>query len=144
MSWSRARISVLAVSRWGHARWPCEHDYRDRDPRLGRIRGLRGDLEGAEHAAHAADVGHERDPRHRRAGWPVADARGPWSARAFPAGGRDRVRDDQHRRRVRGHRPDARYVQEEARAAFGTGRRREGDRAAVSVATIFLQSSNFI
>ena len=37
------------------------------DPRAGRLRRLRGHLQGPEHAAHAADVGHERDPRHRRA-----------------------------------------------------------------------------
>ena len=30
-----------------------------------RVRRLRGHLEGADDAAHAADVGHERDPRHR-------------------------------------------------------------------------------
>ena len=29
------------------------------------LRGLRSDLEGADDAAHAADVGDQRDPRHR-------------------------------------------------------------------------------
>ena len=39
-------------------------DRADRpDPR--RLPRRAGDLEGADAAAHAADVGHERDPRHR-------------------------------------------------------------------------------
>ena len=40
---------------------------RDRahDPRARDLPRLRGDLEGADDAAHAADVGHERDPRDR-------------------------------------------------------------------------------
>ena len=40
-----------------------------RDPGAGRVRRLRGDLEGAEHPAHSADVGHQRDPRDRAARW---------------------------------------------------------------------------
>ena len=51
-----------------------EHDYRDRDPGAGRVRGLRGDLEGSEHVAHAVDVGHERDSWDRVAGGAVVDA----------------------------------------------------------------------
>ena len=35
------------------------------DPRARDLPRLRGDLEGADDAAHAADVRHERDPRHR-------------------------------------------------------------------------------
>ena len=35
------------------------------DPRARDLRRVRGDLEGADDAAHAADVGHERDPRDR-------------------------------------------------------------------------------
>ena len=37
------------------------------DPGVVGIRRLCGDLESAQHAAHPADVGHQRDPRHRRA-----------------------------------------------------------------------------
>ena len=43
---------------------------------LAGVRRLRGDLEGPEHAAHAADVGHQRDPRDRAARRAAADARG--------------------------------------------------------------------
>ena len=50
------------------------HHHRDRDPRPGCVRGLRGDLEGPEHAAHAADVGDQRDPWDRAARRAVADA----------------------------------------------------------------------
>ena len=52
------------------------NDHGDRDPRACRLRRLRGHLEGAQHAAHAADVGHQRDPRDRAAGRAAADARG--------------------------------------------------------------------
>ena len=37
------------------------------DPGAVRVRRVRGDFQGAQHAAHAADVGHQRDPRHRGA-----------------------------------------------------------------------------
>ena len=50
--------------------------HRADHPRARRVRGPRGDLEGAEHAAHAADVGHQRDPRHRAARRHAADRRG--------------------------------------------------------------------
>ena len=50
------------------------------DPRAGDLPRLRGDLEGADAAAHAADVGNERDPRDR-----------------------DRRRDDRRWRRAPGH-----------------------------------------
>ena len=53
---------VAATARGWSADGPPD---RAGDPRAGRVRRLRGDLEGAEHAAHAADVGHQRDPRHR-------------------------------------------------------------------------------
>ena len=49
--------------------------HRHRDPGAGRLRRLRGDLEGPQHAAHAADVGHQRDPRDRRARRAAADVR---------------------------------------------------------------------
>ena len=44
------------------------------------------------------------------------------------AGDRDRVRDDQRRRRVPGHRPDARDVQAKARTARRTGGQEEIER----------------
>ena len=38
------------------------------DPGAVRVRRVRGHLQGAQHAAHPADVGHQRHSRHRRAG----------------------------------------------------------------------------
>ena len=121
-----------------------EHDYRYRDSCAGGVRRVRGHLEGPEHAAHAVDVGHQRDPRDRAARWAVADARGGGVVRARAAGDRDRVRDDQHRRRVRGHRPDARDVQTQARPARGSRVRGDRGRREVILGTIFLQSATFI
>ena len=92
---------------------------RYRGAGAGRLRRLHGDLEGPEHAAHAADVWHERDPRDRRARRPVADGRVERSAGEGPARDRGRVRDDQRRRRVPRHRPDARDVQVQAPAEAG-------------------------
>ena len=45
------------------------HEPHDRvhDLRARRLRRLRGDLEGADDPAHAADVADQRDPRHRHA-----------------------------------------------------------------------------
>ena len=48
-------------------------DDQPRDPRARGLHRLRRDLEGAEHAAHAADVGHQRDPRDRAARRPAGD-----------------------------------------------------------------------
>ena len=70
---------------------PHEPDQRDHDLRAGRVRRLRGDLEGPDDAAHAADVGHERDPRHRAARRPAGRGRR----------GRGHARQD--RRHDRGH-----------------------------------------
>ena len=71
-----------------------------------------------EHAAHAADVGHERDPRDRAARRSAADAARPAAIlEHVTARDRDRVRHDQRRRRLPGHRPDARDVQAQARPA---------------------------
>ena len=101
-----------------------------RDPRAGRLRRLRGHLQGAQHAAHAADVGHERDPRHRR-------ARRPGRASARPTASSTKVllviaivvRHDQRRRRLPGHRPDARDVQGQADAEPTPRSRTASDRA---------------
>src|SRR5581483_4230829 len=97
--------------------------HRDRDPRAGRIRRLCGDLEDPEHAAHTADVGHQRDPRDRADGRAAADWLSERGIRAVPACGRDRLRDDQHHRRVLRDRPDARNVQAQG-PAEGRGRGR--------------------
>src|SRR5205085_10218310 len=76
--------------------------------------GHRGELEGAGGAAHPARVGHQRDPRHR------GDRRHPGARhRDRPARDgawlrRGGVRRHEPGRRVRGHRPHARDVQEQA------------------------------
>jgi hypothetical protein len=99
----------------------CSGRRRDRDDVRARCRAdhlhpgragrLRGDQQGAGNAAHAADVGGQRDPRHRarrvdahrrhrvRHPQPVARLRG------------GRLRLDERRRRLRGDRPDAPDVQ---------------------------------
>ena len=89
-----------------------EPDQRDHDLRAGRVRRLRGDLEGADDAAHAADVGHERDPRHRAARRPAGGGRGGRGhAGEGRRHGRGHLRHDQHRRWIPRHRPHARDVQ---------------------------------
>src|SRR5436190_2105930 len=90
------------------------------DPRARDLPRLRGDLEGADAPAHAADVGHERDPRHRHR---------RRDARRRHGGGRhahrlDRLRRDDPRRRerrgrLRRDRSNARDVQEARAAAEG-------------------------
>src|SRR4051794_17858827 len=115
-----------------------------RHPGAGRLRRLRRHLQGAQHAAHAADVGHERDPRHRaarRAG--DHRHRGRGISQQGPAGHRDRLRDDQHRRRLPGHRPHARDVQGQEGQA-GRGRGGGGGRRVMTVTASFLQNHNFI
>src|SRR5262245_59129745 len=105
-----------------HGRRRCLHERTARhladDPCPGRVRRLRSDLEGPDAAAHAAHVGHERDPwdRHRRRdhrhGHPA-----PGAVHADPVVHRGRARVGERRRGVRRHRPDARDVQEAARRA---------------------------
>ena len=64
---SRTRSSPAPASS-SNGEVPCSHARHEPvDPGAGRLRRLRGDLQGPQHAAHAADVGHERDPRHRDA-----------------------------------------------------------------------------
>src|SRR3954470_5844577 len=92
---------------------------RARDPRPRRLRGLRGHLQGPEHAAHAADERHQRDPRDRAARRPARDRPRRRRARGHPRRDRDRVRHDQRGRRLPRHRPDARDVQVEARGWAG-------------------------
>src|SRR5262245_59742517 len=100
------------------------------DPGAGWVRRLPDDLEGPEHAAHAADVGYQRDPRHRRAR--RHHRAGPRRRRVpeqVPARHRDRVRHDQRRRRLPGDRQHARDVQEQAQAGRGGQGRARADRA---------------
>ena len=109
---------------------PREHAHdQPRDPRAGRLHRLRRDLEGAQHAAHAADVGHQRDPRDRAARRPAGHR--PGGQRRLQQGDprdRDRLRHDQHRRRLPRHRPHARDVQVQARS--GPAARRAKDAGA--------------
>ena len=69
-STSRTRSSAAPASPGRRRHRESRHAARLRadDPRARDLPRLRGDLEGADAAAHAADVGHERDPRdrHRR------------------------------------------------------------------------------
>src|SRR5439155_1468994 len=97
--------------------------HQPHDPRAGRLRRLLRHLQGAQHAAHAADVGHQRDPRDRAARRP-ARARPPAQRhdQQDHPGHRDRLRHDQRRRRLPGHRPHARDVQG-PQAPGGGGRR---------------------
>src|SRR3954447_23489641 len=82
-----------------------------RDLRARRLRGLRGRLEGLDHAAHPADVRRERDPRDHPRRRDHRDGSRAGRRHDHPrAGGRG----DGHReprRRLRRHRPDARDVQ---------------------------------
>src|SRR5581483_1261344 len=86
---------------------------RGDDPRARDLPRRRGDLEGAGAAAHAAHVGHERDPRHRDRRRD-ADARAPaqGAVRVDRGPRRRRARVGERRRRLRRHRPHARDVQE--------------------------------
>ena len=102
---------------------PIGPDDRDHDLRPRRLRRLRGDLEGADHPAHAADVADQRDPRHRHARRADRDRLRRRHAGEGDRRDRDRLRHDQHRRRLHGHRPDARHV-----PAAGTGSRRRSPR----------------
>src|SRR5512133_1746961 len=117
-----------STTRSSPARASCARERRSRpdaahepgDPRAGRLRRLPDDLQGAQHPAHAADVGYQRDPRDRRA---RRHHRARPGRRRLPqqaaARHRDHLRHDQRRRRLPGHRPHARDVQEQARAPPG-------------------------
>src|SRR5262249_12005344 len=93
-------------------------------PRTGRVPRRRGDLEGAAPAAHAADVGDERDSRHRPC---RRDDRrrpaGPADLDPRPLTRRGRPRHAQRRRRLRRYRPHAPDVQEAGARAETSGRR---------------------
>src|SRR5438128_328993 len=105
-----ARSSTSARSRW------CRrHEQRAAQRahvfRAGDLRWVRGHLEGADHPPHAADVGHQRDPRHhRRRGAPDCGRRED-SGRDRAGVGRGDPCHDQRGRRLCRDRPDARDVQ---------------------------------
>src|SRR4051812_10069544 len=109
----------------------CRPDAADQpgDPRAGRLHRLPDHLQGAAPAAQAAHVGHQRDPRRRRARRHPRPRPGrrrvPQQA---PAGHRHRLRHHQRRRRLPGHRPHARDVQGQA----GAGARPDRGGRAVS------------
>src|SRR3989454_2032412 len=99
-------------------RWSARYDQRAAQQadvlRARDLRRLRGHLEGADHSPTAADVGHQRNPRHH-------PGRGhPHRRRSQLAGddrarpGRGHPRDDHRGRRFRRHRPHARDVQRPA------------------------------
>ena len=99
-------------------REPLARD-RAHHPRARDLPRLRGDLEGAGDAAHAADVGHELHPRHRHR---RRDHRARRGRRHVPAGDRvrrDGARDRERRRWLVRHRPHARDVQEAPGAEEG-------------------------
>src|SRR4051812_33238622 len=90
---------------------------RGDDPRARDLPRHRGDLEGAGDAAHAAHVGHERDPRHRdRRRDDRARAAGQEHLHVDRRLRRRRARVRERRRRVRRHRPHARDVQDAGEA----------------------------
>ncbi len=70
-------VKGACVARSGEVVEPDGHRHRAGDPGPGGLRRLPRHLQGAQHAAHAADVGHERDPRDRAARRPRAHRRRP-------------------------------------------------------------------
>src|SRR5208337_2938700 len=149
----RRRASTRPRRRPARRRRAVSDDPRERPheqprhPRAGGLRRLRRHLEGAQHAAHAADVRHQRDPRDRPGGRPV-DHR-PVRQRHLQRGDprdRDRIRHDQHRRRLPRDRSHARDVQVQAEAprrGRGQGQGREA-MIALPLASSFLHNENFL
>src|SRR5919202_147506 len=143
-----ARSSTRARRRPWRAQ-PPDDTVRRRHPdpeplgaRARRVRRLPRYLEGAEHAAHPAHERDERGARDRRARrHHRARARRRGLVHEAAARHRDRVRDDQRRRRLPRHRPHARDVQEQAE---GAGRDLGGAAVVVTPVASFLQDSNFI
>src|SRR3989442_3220150 len=87
------------------------------DLRPGVLRRLRGDLESANDAAHAADVRRERDPRHHHRRRDARGRRDPDTLRLDPRVPGGGPRHSERCWRLRRDRPDARDVQ----AASGNG-----------------------
>ena len=128
-----AAVDLLGGHRAGHKVVPKERsrdriavavgpdrrvDHRDRGLpdhlRPGCLRRDRSRLEGAEHPAHAVDVGVERHPRHRAGRRADHHGRGTRHGPGRP-GLPGRLPGHAERRgRLRGHGPDARNVQGQA------------------------------
>src|SRR2546428_4690531 len=101
-------------------RWCRRHDLRG-SQRADFLRPrdlcrLRGHLQGADHPAHAVDVGDERDPRHHPRRRDSHRRRRQFSSDHRARPGRGHARDHERGRRVRRHRPHARDVQGQAAA----------------------------
>src|ERR1700693_882356 len=109
-------VSIACAMQHKEARRDLSAGHRDHDSRARRLCRLRGDFEGADAPAHAAHVGHERDPRDRDRRRDHCHGRPPPRAlhEARLVRGR-RPRDRERGRRFRRHRPNARDVQEARR-----------------------------
>src|SRR5690348_449475 len=120
----RARSSTSARSRRSR-RHEQRAAHRVHVFRAGHLRRFRGDLQGADHPAHASDVGHQRDPRHHPGRGDPHSGRRAFHGRDNPRARRGDPGDDQRGRRIRRHRPHARDVQgspaRTARLRRGTG-----------------------
>src|SRR5918998_5504715 len=86
------------------------------DPRAGRFRRLRSDLQGTQYPAHTPDVGHQRHSRHRAARRHHRAGPGtrPLGIRQAASRDSDCVRHHKRGRWLPGHRPDAGHVQRQA------------------------------
>src|SRR5262245_24871875 len=89
----------------------------------GDPRRLRGHLEGAGDAAHAADVRRQLDPRDRPGRRDAHRRRSEGRRQPGPLPHRRRVRHDERRRRLRGHGSHAPDVQEAPRGSQARGGR---------------------
>src|SRR5438309_9347254 len=105
-----ARSSTSARSRWCR-RYEQRAAQRAYVFRAGDLRWVRGHLEGADHPPYAADVGHQRDPRHHRRRGAADCGRREDAGRDRAGVGRGDPCHDQRGRRLCRDRPDARDVQ---------------------------------
>src|SRR5438105_3016315 len=105
-----ARSSTSARSRWSP---PREQRAAERADLLRAcpLRRLRGHLQGSDHPAHAADVGHQRHPRHHPGRGALDRGGSGLAGQHRPGPGRGDPRHHQRGRRVCRHRPDAGDVQ---------------------------------
>src|SRR5688500_12911110 len=126
-----ARSTPLPAVRRRHRRPRSERRAGTRTlrPHPRRVRRLRGDRARSRGAPHAADVGDERDPRHRDDRRDARRRVGRHDAPSHPRRRRRRTGCGERLRRLRRHRPDARDVQGEgSHEAKRQGRRPERGR----------------